>query len=206
MYRQSRDYFCCSPSSSYSIATQMTLDSSSDKSFFQTIDFGEPPAISSNTDLEKWFSIQNNNSLHLNGLLDECFSSSENSEDEEPKTLSSSSFSNEQNPGDDLLFGEASSDILQDHILPKAGVNLESNPVSSCSEKPKRRSKKEQKPKERVLKEAICKAKRGKRRKIKIEFIKDKGKRHVTFSKRKAGLIKKVKSFKSSFFFFFFAK
>lgn len=30
------------------------------------------------------------------------------------------------------------------------------------------------------------------RRKIKIEYIQDKSKRHITFSKRKAGLMKKV--------------
>jgi hypothetical protein len=30
------------------------------------------------------------------------------------------------------------------------------------------------------------------RRKIKIEFIKDKNRRHITFSKRKAGIMKKV--------------
>jgi hypothetical protein len=34
--------------------------------------------------------------------------------------------------------------------------------------------------------------KRGGRRKIQIEFIENKSRRHVTFSKRKAGLIKKV--------------
>jgi hypothetical protein len=32
------------------------------------------------------------------------------------------------------------------------------------------------------------------RRKISIEFINDKSKRHITFSKRKAGVIKKVPS------------
>jgi hypothetical protein len=37
----------------------------------------------------------------------------------------------------------------------------------------------------------------GGRRKINIEFIEDKNKRHVTFSKRKGGLIKKVKFFSS---------
>lgn len=30
------------------------------------------------------------------------------------------------------------------------------------------------------------------RRKINIEFIEDKGRRHITFSKRKAGIMKKV--------------
>src|SRR4051812_27939281 len=34
--------------------------------------------------------------------------------------------------------------------------------------------------------------KRAGRRKIKIEFIADKGRRHITFSKRKAGIMKKV--------------
>ncbi|KAJ7612170.1 hypothetical protein FB45DRAFT_843461 [Roridomyces roridus] len=33
---------------------------------------------------------------------------------------------------------------------------------------------------------------RGGRRKIKIEYIQDKGKRHITFSKRKAGIMKKA--------------
>jgi len=31
------------------------------------------------------------------------------------------------------------------------------------------------------------------RRKIKIEFIEDKSRRHITFSKRKAGIMKKVR-------------
>ncbi len=35
-------------------------------------------------------------------------------------------------------------------------------------------------------------AKRAGRRKINIEFIKDKSRRHITFSKRKAGIMKKV--------------
>src|SRR6202012_3330850 len=35
-------------------------------------------------------------------------------------------------------------------------------------------------------------AKRNVRRKINIEFIEDKGRRHITFSKRKAGIMKKV--------------
>lgn len=35
--------------------------------------------------------------------------------------------------------------------------------------------------------------KKGGRRKINIEFIENKSRRHVTFSKRKAGLIKKVR-------------
>lgn len=34
--------------------------------------------------------------------------------------------------------------------------------------------------------------KRSGRRKIKIEYIKDKSRRHITFSKRKAGIMKKV--------------
>lgn len=34
--------------------------------------------------------------------------------------------------------------------------------------------------------------KRAGRRKINIEFIKDKSRRHITFSKRKAGIMKKV--------------
>lgn len=33
------------------------------------------------------------------------------------------------------------------------------------------------------------------RRKIKIEFIQDKSRRHITFSKRKAGIMKKVRFF-----------
>jgi hypothetical protein len=36
--------------------------------------------------------------------------------------------------------------------------------------------------------------KRAGRRKINIEFIKDKSRRHITFSKRKAGIMKKVRS------------
>lgn len=36
-------------------------------------------------------------------------------------------------------------------------------------------------------------AKRSGRRKIKIEYIEDKNRRHITFSKRKAGIMKKVK-------------
>jgi hypothetical protein len=35
------------------------------------------------------------------------------------------------------------------------------------------------------------------KRKIQIEYIKDKGKRHITFSKRKAGIMKKVGSMRS---------
>ena len=34
--------------------------------------------------------------------------------------------------------------------------------------------------------------KKAGRRKIKIEFIQDKSRRHITFSKRKAGIMKKV--------------
>lgn len=34
--------------------------------------------------------------------------------------------------------------------------------------------------------------KRSGRRKIKIEYISDKSRRHITFSKRKAGIMKKV--------------
>jgi len=36
------------------------------------------------------------------------------------------------------------------------------------------------------------KVRRGGRRKIDIEYIKDKSRRHITFSKRKAGIMKKV--------------
>jgi hypothetical protein len=36
-------------------------------------------------------------------------------------------------------------------------------------------------------------ARRSGRRKIKIEYIEDKNRRHITFSKRKAGIMKKVK-------------
>lgn len=35
---------------------------------------------------------------------------------------------------------------------------------------------------------------RSGRRKIKIEYIEDKNRRHITFSKRKAGIMKKVSS------------
>ena len=35
-------------------------------------------------------------------------------------------------------------------------------------------------------------ARRSGRRKIKIEYIEDKNRRHITFSKRKAGIMKKV--------------
>jgi hypothetical protein len=38
------------------------------------------------------------------------------------------------------------------------------------------------------------KDKKAGRRKIKIEFIQDKSRRHITFSKRKAGIMKKVPS------------
>jgi pheromone receptor transcription factor len=34
---------------------------------------------------------------------------------------------------------------------------------------------------------------RSGRRKIKIEYIEDKNRRHITFSKRKAGIMKKVR-------------
>lgn len=37
--------------------------------------------------------------------------------------------------------------------------------------------------------------KRSGRRKIKIEYIEDKNRRHITFSKRKAGIMKKVSLF-----------
>ena len=37
--------------------------------------------------------------------------------------------------------------------------------------------------------------KRSGRRKIKIEYIEDKNRRHITFSKRKAGIMKKVNFF-----------
>lgn len=37
-------------------------------------------------------------------------------------------------------------------------------------------------------------SKRAGRRKIKIEYIQDKSRRHITFSKRKAGIMKKVSS------------
>lgn len=48
------------------------------------------------------------------------------------------------------------------------------------------------------------KEKKG-RRKIKIEFIADKSRRHITFSKRKSGIMKKV-SDHSNFAFFFTSK
>jgi MADS-box transcription factor len=37
------------------------------------------------------------------------------------------------------------------------------------------------------------------RRKIKIEYIEDKSRRHITFSKRKAGIMKKVRKFLLSY-------
>lgn len=37
-------------------------------------------------------------------------------------------------------------------------------------------------------------SKRSGRRKIKIEYIEDKNRRHITFSKRKAGIMKKVRN------------
>jgi len=46
--------------------------------------------------------------------------------------------------------------------------------------------------KEEVKKDSEIHEKRGGRRKIQIEFIENKSRRHVTFSKRKAGLIKKA--------------
>ena len=48
--------------------------------------------------------------------------------------------------------------------------------------------------------------KRSGRRKIKIEFIEDKSRRHITFSKRKAGIMKKVivSMPKTDFFWQFF--
>jgi len=42
--------------------------------------------------------------------------------------------------------------------------------------------------------EGRVKDKKAGRRKIKIEFIQDKSRRHITFSKRKAGIMKKVRS------------
>ena len=36
-------------------------------------------------------------------------------------------------------------------------------------------------------------SKKGGRRRINIEFIEDKSRRHITFSKRKAGIMKKVR-------------
>lgn len=39
--------------------------------------------------------------------------------------------------------------------------------------------------------------KRAGRRKIKIEYIEDKSRRHITFSKRKAGIMKKARNFSS---------
>lgn len=44
------------------------------------------------------------------------------------------------------------------------------------------------------------KEKKG-RRKIKIEFITDKSRRHITFSKRKSGIMKKVCGFPNLIFF-----
>lgn len=58
-------------------------------------------------------------------------------------------------------------------------------------------------PKEENLekKQRLSQRRRGKRRKIKMEFIEDKNKRHVAFSKRKSSIIKKVSK---NFFFFIF--
>lgn len=42
------------------------------------------------------------------------------------------------------------------------------------------------------------------RRKIEIKFISDKSRRHITFSKRKAGIMKKVCSLAAASSFFFF--
>lgn len=52
------------------------------------------------------------------------------------------------------------------------------------------------------------KKRRGGRRKINIEFIKDKSKRHITFSKRKAGIMKKAYELSTltGLFFFFSSK
>jgi MADS-box transcription factor/pheromone receptor transcription factor len=47
-------------------------------------------------------------------------------------------------------------------------------------------------------------ARRSGRRKIKIEYIEDKNRRHITFSKRKAGIMKKVPISRVYFYFFFF--
>ena len=41
-------------------------------------------------------------------------------------------------------------------------------------------------------------ARRSGRRKIKIEYIEDKNRRHITFSKRKAGIMKKVRKKKKT--------
>lgn len=43
--------------------------------------------------------------------------------------------------------------------------------------------------------------KRSGRRKIKIEYIEDKSRRHITFSKRKAGIMKKVTHAQSRLFY-----
>ena len=42
--------------------------------------------------------------------------------------------------------------------------------------------------------------KRAGRRKIKIEYIEDKSRRHITFSKRKSGIMKKVMNGKKDYF------
>jgi hypothetical protein len=47
--------------------------------------------------------------------------------------------------------------------------------------------------------EGIAPDKRSGRRKIKIEYIDDKSRRHITFSKRKAGIMKKVKVFQKGY-------
>jgi hypothetical protein len=46
-------------------------------------------------------------------------------------------------------------------------------------------------------------SRRSGRRKIKIEYIEDKNRRHITFSKRKAGIMKKVRIQYILFFFIF---
>ncbi|KAI8879743.1 SRF-TF-domain-containing protein [Backusella circina FSU 941] len=65
---------------------------------------------------------------------------------------------------------------MNDNVLPKPGTSFEEEDPNdsgdeSESEKPARRSG---------------------RRKIKIEYIEDKNRRHITFSKRKAGIMKKA--------------
>lgn len=58
-------------------------------------------------------------------------------------------------------------------------------------------------PKRRMSDDEEDEEKQGReRRKIEIKFIQDKSRRHITFSKRKAGIMKKVCCLPSRFFLF----
>lgn len=59
-------------------------------------------------------------------------------------------------------------------------------------------------PKRRMSDDEEDEEKQGReRRKIEIKFIQDKSRRHITFSKRKAGIMKKVRCLSSRFLWFF---